>query len=550
MSISQNADLYDAIVVGGGPAGLTAALYLARARYRVLVVEKEKFGGQITITHEVVNYPGIESTSGEALTETMRRQAVNFGAEVMLTEVTDLKLDGDIKEVTTARGVLRAFSVLICTGANPRRIGFKGEKEFRGRGVAYCATCDGEFFTGKELLVIGGGYAAAEEAMFLTRYASKITILIRGDDFSCARSIAEEVKQHPKITVKCHHELKSVEGSDLGIMKATILNNQTGETFEYSTEDEESFGVFVFAGYVPNTALVKDKVALNEQGYIITDSNQQTNVPGVFAGGDVCIKTLRQVVTATADGALAAAAMEKVAAHMHEKTGLVPVVPNATRKAPEESRASLAPTPEAKGTFVTPDMIPQLSAVFERMGSKITLCVHSVGDTKGQELLSAMEELSDLTEKLDVTTSTEGEHLPYVELFKDGASTGLMFHGVPGGHEFTSFVLGLYNAAGPGQQVDPLHLAEINKISKNIRLQLLISLSCTMCPDLVVAAQRMASLSDKVTSEVYDVGLFPDLRTQYKVMSVPCMVVNGQEVSFGKKNLGELLDYLKGIDAL
>lgn len=550
--MSANTDLYDAIIIGGGPAGLTAALYLARARYRVLVLEKERFGGQITITHEVVNYPGIESISGEALTDTMRRQAVNFGAEIMLTEATDLKLEGDIKEVTTSRGVLRAFTVLICTGANPRRIGFAGEKEFRGRGVAYCATCDGEFFTGKELLVIGGGYAAAEEAMFLARYASKITILIRSEGFSCAKSIADEVAQHPKITVKPFHELQSISGSDMGIMKATILNNQTGETFEYTAADEENFGVFVFAGYVPNTTLVKDKVALNEQGYIITDSNQQTNVPGVFAGGDVCIKTLRQVVTATADGALAAAAMEKVAAHMHEKTGLVPVVPNATRKAPEESRASLAPTPEAKTSFVTPDMIPQLNAVFERMGAKISLCVHSEGDAKGQELLSAMEELSDLTDKLEVTTSNthDSEHLPYVELFKDGKSTGLMFHGVPGGHEFTSFILGLYNAAGPGQQVDPIHLSEIEKISKDIRLQLLISLSCTMCPDLVTAAQRMAALSSKVTAEVYDVGLFPDLRTQYKVMSVPCMVVNGKEVSFGKKNLGELLDYLKSIDAL
>lgn len=548
--MSANDDLYDAIVVGGGPAGLTAALYLARARYRVLVVEKERFGGQITITHEVVNYPGVESTSGEALTETMRRQAVNFGAEIMLTEVTNLKLDGDIKEVTTSRGVLRAFAVLICTGANPRRLGFKGEREFRGRGVAYCATCDGEFFTGKELLVIGGGYAAAEEAMFLTRYAKKITILIRKDDFSCAKSIADEVRQHPKITVLTHHELKGVEGSDLGIIKATLWNNQTNETFEYTAEDEDNFGVFVFAGYVPNTELVKDKVALNEQGYIITDSNQQTNVPGVFAGGDVCIKTLRQVVTATADGALAAAAMEKVAAHMHEKTGLVPVVPNATRKAPEESRASLPPTPENKSSFITQDMIPQLNVVFGRMESKLTLCVHAGADAKSQELLSVMEELAELTDKLEVSKTSEGEHLPYVELMKDGKSTGMIFHGVPGGHEFNSFVLSLYNAAGPGQQVEPEHLQKIQEISKDIRLQILVSLSCTMCPDLVVAAQRMASLSDKVTAEVYDVGLFPDLRTQYKVMSVPCMIVNGQEVSFGKKKLGELLDYLKSVNAL
>lgn len=544
MSINQ--DLFDAIIVGGGPAGLTAAIYLARARYRVLVLEKDRFGGQITITHEVVNYPGVESTSGEALTETMRRQAVNFGAEVMLAEVTDLKLDRDIKEVVTSKGVLRAFAVLVCTGANPRHIGFKGEDTFRGRGVAYCATCDGEFFTGKELLVIGGGYASAEEAMFLTRYASKVTILVRKSEFSCAKSIAEEVMRHPKIKVLFNHELQEVDGTESGITSAKIINNQTQETFTYKAANDDTFGVFVFAGYVPNTALVKDKVALNEQGYIITDQDQQTNVKGVFAGGDVCIKTLRQVVTAVADGALAAAAMEKVAASMHEKTGLVPEVPNATRKAPEESRASLAPIEKEPGNFVDESMIPQLNAVFERMSSTLTLRVHTAGDAKGEELLSAMNEIKALTDKLKVETTNEGEHLPYVEFVReDGSSTNMAFHGVPGGHEFTSFVLGMYNAAGPGQAVEEEHQERIKAIAQDTKLQVLISLSCTMCPDLVVAAQRIASLSDKVSTHVYDLGLYPDLRSKYNVMSVPCLVVNDSVISFGKKNMGELLDYLK-----
>ncbi len=549
MFMSTNDNLFDAIIVGGGPAGLTAALYLARARYRVLVLEKDRFGGQITITHEVVNYPGIENTSGEALTETMRRQAVNFGAEVKLAEVTDLKLDGDIKEVVTNRGTMRAFAVLICTGANPRHIGFTGEAEFRGHGVAYCATCDGEFFTGKELLVIGGGYASAEEAMFLTRYATKVTILVRKDSFSCARSIADEVMAHPKINVLFNHELKSVEGNDMGITSASIFNNKTGETFEYKAADNDTFGVFVFAGYVPNTALVKDKVALNEQGYIITDHNQETSLKGVFAGGDVCIKTLRQVVTATADGALAAAAMEKVAAQMHDKTGLVPEVPNATRKAPQENRASIAP--EAAGSFISPDFIPQLNAVFERMTSKVTLRVHTSGDDKGNELLNAMKELAALSDKLALDTTSEGEHLPFVEFVReDGSSTGMAFHGVPGGHEFSSFVLGMYNAAGPGQQIEDSELQAVKAIDKEVKMQVLISLSCTMCPDLVVAAQRMASLNDKVTTHVYDVGLYPDMRNEYKVMSVPCLVVNGQQISFGKKQLPELLDYLKSVSAI
>lgn len=164
-------NLYDVVVIGGGPAGLTAALYLARARYRVVVVEKEHFGGQITITSEVVNFPGVERASGAALTETMRKQAESFGAEFLLAEVTELDMTGDVKTVQTSRGELRCFGVLLATGAHPRTVGFRGEEHFRGRGVAYCATCDGEFFTGKDVFVVGGGFAAAEESVFLTKYA-------------------------------------------------------------------------------------------------------------------------------------------------------------------------------------------------------------------------------------------------------------------------------------------------------------------------------------------------------------------------------------------
>lgn len=205
-------NLYDVVVIGGGPAGLTAALYLARAKYRVVVVEKERFGGQITITHEVVNYPGVEKTSGAELTENMRRQAQNFGAEFLLAQVESLDMSGDVKIVKTDRGELRSFGVLLATGAHPRTVGFAGEMDFRGRGVAYCATCDGEFFTGKEVFVVGGGFAAAEEAVFLTKYASHVTILIRGKDFSCAQSVADTARNHEKITVLTNTEVLEVLG--------------------------------------------------------------------------------------------------------------------------------------------------------------------------------------------------------------------------------------------------------------------------------------------------------------------------------------------------
>ena len=297
--------LYDVIVIGGGPAGLTAALYLARACYRVLVVEKEHFGGQITITSEVVNYPGVKHTDGKTLTENMRAQAESFGAEFLLAEVTQLSLESDLKTVVTSSGSYTCFGVLIATGAHPRTVGFKGEDIWKGHGVAYCATCDGEFFTGKELFIVGGGFAAAEESVFLTKYASHINILVREDDFTCAKATADLAKNHPKITVLTNTVIDSVDG-DNAITTVEYHNTKTGEKTKRSANNGDNFGIFVFAGYAPATELVDKKLECNQQGYIITDRNQKTNLEGVYAAGDVCVKSLRQVVTAVGDGATAA----------------------------------------------------------------------------------------------------------------------------------------------------------------------------------------------------------------------------------------------------
>lgn len=545
-------NLYDVVIVGGGPAGLTAALYLARARYRVIVVEKEHFGGQITITSDVVNYPGVERTSGTELTDTMRRQAQSFGAEFLLAEVERLDIRSDeLKSVKTSRGELVCFGVLLATGAHPRMVGFKGEAEFKGHGVAYCATCDGEFFTGKDVFVVGGGFAAAEESVFLTKYARHVTVLIRGEDFSCAAATAEKARKHEKITVLTNTQIEEAAGDSL-LRTLRYRNTKTGEVTEYRAAPGETFGIFVFAGYEPAAGLVKDLVEQNEQGYIITDHGQKTSVDGIYAAGDVCVKSLRQVVTATGDGALAATELERYAAAMQAKTGLKPTYPeraSASKRGDDQGSATETGDRSSRGNALfTEDMLSQLQTVFGRMEQALILRLYLDSRPVSAELRGYMETLAALTDKLTVEIMPEGDigELPCVRICrKDGSFTGLAFHGVPGGHEFTSFVLGLYNAAGPGQALDMDIRERIRKINRPVRIRIMVSLSCTMCPELVTAAQRIASVSPEVTAEVYDLNHFPELKDTYQVMSVPCMVVDHEKPAFGKKNIGQVLDLLE-----
>ena len=535
-------NLYDVVIVGGGPGGLTAALYLARAKYRVLVLEKEAFGGQIAITHEVVNYPGIAKTSGKALTDTIQQQAESFGAEFTLAEATGFDLSGDIKTVHTSKGDYHCFGILLATGAHPRMVGFKGEEEHKGRGVAYCATCDGEFFTGKEIFVVGGGYAAAEESVFLTKFARHVIILVRKDDFSCAASVADQAKNHEKITVLYNTVMEEVSG-DNGLTYARYKNTATSEVTEYKSK--ESFGVFVFAGYAPATDAVKGIVELNEQGYIITDAAQKTSAEGVYAAGDVCIKPLRQVVTATSDGALAATELEKYVAAVHRKTGL-----RADAPSPKKSTTVTVDTHEPADTdeLFTKEMRQQLDTVFARMEKPLLLKLYLDNRPISAELESFITALTALSDKLAIDVAdrqADTAFAPCVEVcLADGATTGLAFHGVPSGHEFTSFVLGLYNAAGPGQALDEAARERIAAITSKIDMKILVTLSCTMCPDLVVAAQRIAAANPNVTAHVYDIRHFENLKNQYNVMSVPCMVINDDRVSFGKKNISQILEAL------
>ncbi|NEG89533.1 FAD-dependent oxidoreductase [Bifidobacterium aerophilum] len=627
--MTDTSNLYDVVVIGGGPAGLTAGLYLARARYRVLVLEKDDFGGQITITNEVVNYPGVGRTTGRALTQTMRQQARDFGAEFLSAEATGLDVDGDIKTVHTSRGDLRTFGIVLATGASPRKLGFEGEAEYAGRGVAYCATCDGEFFTGREVLVVGGGFAAAEESVFLTKYASKVTVLVREPDFTCDASVAAETKKNPKIDVRYNTVLDGVTAGQGGLREATVRNVETGETETWKPADDGTFGVFVFAGYVPATDLVRGVVELDDHGYVVTHGYLETSVPGVYAAGDLRVKNLRQVVTATADGAIAAVELERYAKSMSEKTGLVPPRPTAsvyeqaeasatanvsvaanagTTPAPApvkrsaDAAAAAAQTAKKPGELFSAAIKQQLGVVFGRMTRPVTLALELDDTPLSAELQGFIGEMVALSggklnsvaiDAAGLVSSVDGESAPtelvvgepativlpggtelsvYGSLDDNGraefdpagllpvarpavrlcvwdesagrlTATGLAFHGVPSGHEFNSFVLGLYNAAGPGQPIDD-DLRERATAASPTDIMILVSLTCTMCPETVLASQRIASLNPGVRAEAYDISHFPELKDQYGAMSVPCIVINQggeQKVEFGKKSVPQML---------
>ena len=586
--MSRN-DLYDVIVIGGGPAGLTAGLYLARARYRVLILEKDDFGGQITITNEVVNYPGVGRTTGRALTQTMRQQAQDFGAEFLSAEAIGLDVHGDVKTVHTSRGDLKAFGILIATGASPRKLGFEGESEYAGRGVAYCATCDGEFFAGKEVLVVGGGFAAAEESVFLTTYASKVTVLVREQDFTCDAAVAAAAKNNPKIDVRYQVELQGVTAGQGGLREASILNRATGQTETWKPADGGTFGVFVFAGYVPATDLVRGVVELDDYGYVVTHGYLETSVPGVYAAGDLRAKNLRQVVTATADGAIAAVELERYAKRMSEKTGLTPQRPvscvyeQSTTKTDAASLDATAPTPtpapatkrnadaaanavRKPGELFSDATRQQLNVVFGRMSRPVTLALELDDTPLSTELRGFIDALVALSGGKLKSTVDDGEYekddtgravfdvdsvlpaaRPCVRMVVDGEPTGLAFHGVPSGHEFNSFVLGLYNVAGPGQPLGDDLIERAKSIASPLSIMILVSLTCTMCPETVLASQRIASLNPAVRAEAYDVAHFPELRDHYGAMSVPCIVINRggeQTVEFGKKSIPQMLDLI------
>lgn len=301
---NSNNNHFDVILLGGGPAGLTAGIYLSRARLSTLILNEGTAGGQMVLTHEIANYPGVESISGYQLSSVMRKQAQSFGAIIRSNVVVEqMDLSSKVKSFTLADGKrYTSDAVILATGGRSRTLGVPGEDRLKGQGVSYCATCDGDFFTGKEIVVVGGGNSALEEAVSLTKYADKVTIVHQFDHFQAFEHAVKEAKENSKISFVMESTITSFNG-DSSLDSVDIKNLQTGEVRNFKTD-----GIFIFIGYVPNTESLKGMVDLNERGEIKVTADMETSIPGVFAAGDCIAKRYRQVTTSVGEGTIAALA--------------------------------------------------------------------------------------------------------------------------------------------------------------------------------------------------------------------------------------------------
>lgn len=604
------AEKHQTVIIGGGPSGLTAAIYLRRAGYEVLVLEKEEEGGQIRISEEVVNYPGVERTDGKMLMETMRRQAVNFGAQIRRENVISASLTDSVKVIQTEKNHYEAPVIIYAAGSVPRKLDFPGESEFAGRGIAYCATCDGELFTDKPIFVVGGGYAAAEEAIYLTRYSKPVMMIVREPDFTCAKKLADTVKAHPDIKIEYNTEIVRVEG-DTSVKKIVFKNALSGK--EWNFENTDTIGIFIFAGYLPQTDIVKKQLICDMQGYLLTDDGKRTNVEGVYGAGDVCQKRLRQLVTAVADGAVAA---ETIAADYPLDQLASCVGPDGKdadgkpqNKTGADSRAAGQDTlvanvrsqiqgQEEKKLYTGQEEPAVMDRHKETRSSVQQAAMHLSEQIEGvlrpdsrfkdiyseiKEVESRFETIPECRVSLDVSRTSEQvrafmeeleEAMPKVHIYyeetgvsgsreksaggeaeaaggpivpaisissKDGERTGMFFHGTPGGHEFSSFLSALYQAAGPGKPLMDDILMQVKSIRMPVRLDVGVTLSCTKCPELVSSAMMVAAHSPKVEVHIVNLAQFPEFKEKHQVYSVPFLMVNGEKAYYGKKSVEELM---------
>ena len=510
MGIYDN--LYDMIIIGGGPAGLTAAIYASRAKEKVLVIENNEFGGQIALTDKIENYPGVLGCSGRDLIDIMKNQAKDFGAELIYTEVKCLELESRIKKVHTTKETYRTLSVVLALGGDPGQAGFVGETAFKGRGVSYCPTCDGALFAGCPIYVVGGGPAAVEESIYLSNFSTNITLVVRGKKFSCDRSFSDRLKMYPNIKVLFHTEIIKVSG-DMMVERVTLRDNMSEREWDETAEDP--IGVFVFVGYHPNTAWLPETLERDEEGYLLTDNQCRTSVEGVCAAGDVRQKTLRQVVTATADGAIAAVSLEPLIRGLHEELDI-------------------------------PDLVEEADDVFAEISDKAILRLWLDDTDLSLRMTEFIENQKDLKGNVEVEVHKEGRQdimLPSIEICRsDGTSSGIHFHAVPAGLEWNSFRIALFNVMGPGQKIKPETMARIQSIDRKTNLKVLTTLTCSKCPTTVMSACQIAAFNPNVTVEMFDIMHFKKLLFRYSIQSVPVLVINEDKMILGKMEVEEMLD--------
>ena len=536
---------------------------MARAKHRTLILEKEKIGGQITLTNEVVNYPGVFKTTGEELTKEMAKQAIDFGAEIKMENVISLNLEGDIKKVKTASAEYQALAIFIATGAQPRKLNFKGEKEYMGKGIAYCATCDGEFFTGKDIFVIGGGFAAAEEAMFLTRFSENVTMIVREEEMTCAETIIDKVKNHtPKIKIYYNTEIKEITGDNLP-KRIEFVNNVTNETWEYKN-DKDIFGIFIFAGYIPNTELLKQSdidLTMNNQGYIVVDNNKRTNIPGVYAIGDICEKELRQVVTAVSDGATASTNAEHYINEIHKKYKIPSLFKEKENNIKKEETPKQTNTNVNDGKYITEDMKGQLKNLFDSLTKKIVITGNIYDDDTSKELKTMLLEMDNISKNIEIIIEEKQKqenrnntcYITLGERLQDGSikNVGYKFYGIPGGHEFTAFVVTIYKVFGEKVELNDELITRIKSLKGKITADIVISLTCTKCPDLIMEFAKVLKEATNnnidISLNIYDIAFAEEKREKYSILSVPCIIINDDIVDFGKKDASEIVTLLEKV---
>ncbi len=541
---------YDVIIVGAGTAGLSAGLYAGRARLRTLILDGGQPGGQIRITSDIFNYPGFEKITGEELTQNMVNQVEAVGVKIVNAQVEKLVTgEKGIHQVHTNQGVYEGVSIIVATGAVPTPIGFPGEKEFTGRGISYCATCDGALFTNKEVFVVGGGFAAAEEAVYLSRFAKKVYAVIRSEEYRCTGLPLEEVLSNPKIEPLFNTQIVSLEGKAMG-ETLRLKNTDTGEEWEYKGNGEP-FGVFIFVGYTPQSQWLKGVVELDEKGYVLTDDHMETSVKGVYAAGDIRPKTLRQLVTAAADGAIAATQAQSYVHGARKKWEIDVMEEN--ESAPKKEAPSSSEQEKEKEGFLPREIAEQVEEVFNSFPQEVEILGVFDQSDFSSEMKSFLEEVGSLSDKVifKEVSAEEGKKIGIEKVpgftFKGDPSikNPLTYYILPAGHEFQSFLFALQQSVGLTQNYSQELLDRLNQMNKPTKVQVGVTLSCPMCPPVVQGMQALAAKAPWLDLEIIDVQYYPDFQKKHNIMSVPATVINDEQIHFGKTDISGLMKWLK-----